>query len=96
MNQPVSPRAVSLASCVAEDALVGHQWEERPLVLPRSYRGMPGPGGRSGWLGEQGSRGEYRGLRGSHLKCKRRKYLIKKRKERKHKNTTVISKNTLK
>jgi hypothetical protein len=49
-----------------------------------------------GWLGEQGSRGEYRGLRGSHLKCKRRKYLIKKRKERKHKNTTVISKNTLK
>jgi hypothetical protein len=24
---------MSLAACVAEDSLVGHQWEERPLVL---------------------------------------------------------------
>jgi hypothetical protein len=28
---------VSLAAYVAEDGLVGHQWEERPLVLRRSY-----------------------------------------------------------
>jgi hypothetical protein len=28
---------VSLVAYVAEDGLVGHQWEERPLVLRRSY-----------------------------------------------------------
>jgi hypothetical protein len=28
---------VSLAAYVAEDGLVGHQWEERLLVLGRSY-----------------------------------------------------------
>jgi hypothetical protein len=39
--------------------LVGHQWEERPLVLRRSYdpvQGMPEPGSGSGWVGEQGGR----------------------------------------
>jgi hypothetical protein len=51
MNKPVLPRAMSLVAYVAEDGLVGHQWEERPLVLGRSYaqyRRMPGPGRRSG------------------------------------------------
>jgi hypothetical protein len=33
MNQPVPPELVSLAAYVAEDGLVGHQWEERNLVL---------------------------------------------------------------
>jgi hypothetical protein len=28
-----TPRAVSLVAYVAEDGLVSHQWEERPLVL---------------------------------------------------------------
>jgi hypothetical protein len=28
---------VSLVTYVAEDGLVGHQWEERPLVLGRLY-----------------------------------------------------------
>jgi hypothetical protein len=42
---------MALAAYVAEDGLVSHQWEERPLV---HYRGMPGPGSRSGWVGEQG------------------------------------------
>ena len=28
-----SPRAVSLVAYVAEDGLVGHQWENTPLVL---------------------------------------------------------------
>jgi hypothetical protein len=28
---------VSLAAYVAEDGLVGHHWEERPLVLQRLY-----------------------------------------------------------
>ena len=28
---------MSLAIYGAEDGLIGHQWEERPLVLQRSY-----------------------------------------------------------
>jgi hypothetical protein len=28
-----TPELLSLAACVAEDGLVGHHWEERPLVL---------------------------------------------------------------
>jgi hypothetical protein len=43
------------AAYVAEDGLVGHQWEERPLVPVGSMpqcRGMLGPGSGSGWLGE--------------------------------------------
>jgi hypothetical protein len=36
--EPTStPRAASLAAYVAEGGLVGHQWEERPLVLRRFY-----------------------------------------------------------
>jgi hypothetical protein len=57
---------MALAAYVAEDGLVGHQWEERPLALQRlympQYRGMPGPGSRSGWIGEQGEGGENRGF----------------------------------
>jgi hypothetical protein len=33
---------VSLAAYVAEDGLVGHQWEERALVLQRSYTPVQG------------------------------------------------------
>ena len=54
---PQPPRAVSLVAHVAENGLVGHQWEERPLVLQRSYaqyRRMPGQGSGSGAVGEQG------------------------------------------
>ena len=55
-----------LAAYVAEDGLVCHQWEERPLVLCRfyalhKYRGMPGPGSRSGWVDKKG---EWRGNMG--------------------------------
>jgi hypothetical protein len=49
---------MSLAAYVAEDGLVSHYWEERPLVLRRLYapvQRMPGPGSRSGWVGEQGA-----------------------------------------
>jgi hypothetical protein len=35
-NRP-PPQAVSLVAYVAEDDLVGHQWEEGPLLLWRSY-----------------------------------------------------------
>jgi hypothetical protein len=73
---------LSLAAYVAEDGLVGHHWEERPLGLANficpSTGKTPGPRSRSGWVGERGSgvRG-YRGLSGKHLKCKGSKYLIK-------------------
>ena len=43
------------AAYVAEDCLVGHQWEESPWSCESSMpqcRGMPGQGGRSGWVGE--------------------------------------------
>jgi hypothetical protein len=33
MNQPVPPEHKSLAAYVAEDGLVSHHWEERPLGL---------------------------------------------------------------
>jgi hypothetical protein len=50
---------MSLAAYVAEDDLVGHHWEERPLGLANficQYRGTPGPRSESGWVGEQGRR----------------------------------------
>jgi hypothetical protein len=40
---PVPHRTVSLFAYVAEDGLVvGHQWEESPLVLQRSYAPVQG------------------------------------------------------
>jgi hypothetical protein len=33
MNLPVPPEFVTLDAYVAEDALIGHHWEERPLGL---------------------------------------------------------------
>jgi hypothetical protein len=44
MNKPVPlpPRAVSLVAYVAEDDLVCHQWEDKPLVLRRSYAPVQG------------------------------------------------------
>jgi hypothetical protein len=38
----ITPRAVSLVAYVAEDGLVGHQEEEEPLVLQRSYAPVQG------------------------------------------------------
>jgi len=32
MDRPIAP-----AAFVAEDGLVGHQWEEKPVVLPMLY-----------------------------------------------------------
>jgi hypothetical protein len=57
---------MALAAYVAEDGLVGHQWEERPLVLSQ-YRGMLGPGSGSGWVSEQGVGGRDRGFSGGKL-----------------------------
>jgi hypothetical protein len=55
---------MALAVYVAQDSLLSHQWEERPLACEGSipqYRGMPGPGSGNGWVAEQG---EWRGDRG--------------------------------
>jgi hypothetical protein len=64
---------MSLAACVAEDSLVGHHWEERPLGLANfvcpsagERQGQEvGVGGWGSWVG-----GGYRGLSGWHLKFK--------------------------
>ena len=56
---------MALAIFVAEDGLVGHQWEERPWSCegsrPQCGR-MPGPGSESEWVGEQGEKGGDRGF----------------------------------
>jgi hypothetical protein len=48
---------MALTAYVAEDDLVGYQWEEKgPWSFEGSisqYRGMPGPGIGSRWVGEQ-------------------------------------------
>jgi len=48
-------RPMALAAYVAEDSFVGHQWEEKPLVLPRldpppQCRVMSWWGGGNGWV----------------------------------------------
>jgi hypothetical protein len=49
---------MSLAAYVAEDGLVGHHWEERPLdlanVICLSTGEKPGSRSGSGWVGERG------------------------------------------
>ena len=48
---------MALALYEAEDGLVGHKREERPLGLRASMpqcRGMPGQKGGSGWMGDWG------------------------------------------
>jgi hypothetical protein len=39
---PSTPKLVSLPAYVAEDGLVGHHWEERPLVLQTLYASVQG------------------------------------------------------
>jgi hypothetical protein len=56
---------MSLAAYVAEDGLVSHHWEERPLVLQTLYAPVQGnAGGQKAGVGGLGSRvgGGYRGL----------------------------------
>jgi hypothetical protein len=51
---------LSLAAYVAKDGLVGHQWEERPLVLQRSYAPVQGNARtrKQEWAGWEAGRGE--------------------------------------
>jgi hypothetical protein len=67
---------VSLVAYVAEDRLVIHQWEERPLVLQRSYAPVQGNARARkwewvGWGTAWG--GGYRGFEVYHWKCKFKK-----------------------
>jgi hypothetical protein len=41
---------MSIAAYVAEDSLVGHQWEERPLVLQRLYDPVQGNARKWEWV----------------------------------------------
>jgi hypothetical protein len=42
MNCPVPPELVSLAAYVAENGLVSHQWEERPLGIANFNKFLKG------------------------------------------------------
>jgi hypothetical protein len=57
---PHPPRTVSLVAYVADDGLVGHQWEERPLVLRRSYAPVQGNARarKQEWVGWGAGQGE--------------------------------------
>jgi hypothetical protein len=43
------PELVSLAAYVAEDGLVGHHWEERPLGIQTLYAPVQGHAGGKKW-----------------------------------------------
>jgi len=48
---------MALAAYVAQNILLNHQWEKRPLVLWNIYAPVQRnakPGSRSEWVGEQG------------------------------------------
>ena len=49
MNKPVPPELMSLAAYVAEDGLVGHRWEERPLGLANLYASVQGNARAKKW-----------------------------------------------
>jgi hypothetical protein len=54
---------MSLVAYVAEDSLVGHQWEERPLGLAKIICPVQGNARAwSGWVEEQREWGGYRGF----------------------------------
>jgi hypothetical protein len=56
---------MSLAAYVAEDGLVGHQWEEKPLVLQTLYAPVQGNTRAKKWEWvNRGAGGVYRGLSG--------------------------------
>ena len=54
MTHQCPPRAVSLVAYVAEDCLNGRRGPWSCEDHMSQYRGMPGPGSRSGWVGERG------------------------------------------
>ena len=68
-----TPELVSLAAYVAEDGLIGHHWEQRPLGIANFICLSTGErqGQEVGVGGQESSEGGgYRELSGQHLKCK--------------------------
>jgi hypothetical protein len=59
-SPPPPPELVSLFAYVAEDGLVGHQWEERSLVLRRLYAPVQGNARarKQEWVGWGSGQGE--------------------------------------
>jgi hypothetical protein len=53
---------MSLAAYVAEDGLVGHHWEERPLVLQRSYAPVQGNARAKKWQWVSREAGQGEGI----------------------------------
>jgi hypothetical protein len=58
-----TPEFMSLAAYVAEDGLVGHHWEERPLGLATLYTSVEGNARAKMW--EWVGRGVWRGIWGT-------------------------------
>jgi hypothetical protein len=66
---PHAPEFLSLVAYVAEDGLVGQQWEERPLVFRRSYVPVQGNARarKQQWVGWGAGRGEGIGSFGDSI-----------------------------
>ena len=60
---------MSLVAYVGEDGLGGHQWEERPLVLQRSYAHIQGNARvrKQEWVGWGAGWGEGIGYFGDNI-----------------------------
>jgi hypothetical protein len=73
---------MSLVEYVAEFGLVGHQWEERPLVLQRSYAPLQGNARarKQEWVGWGAAWQEGIGDFGDSIWNVNEEYLIKKKK----------------
>jgi hypothetical protein len=71
---------VSLVAYVAEDGLVGHHWEERLLVLQRSYAPVQGNARarKQEWMGWGAGRGKGMGDLGIAFEMQMRKIYNKK------------------
>ena len=61
---------MTLAAYVAEDGLIGHQWEERPLVLRRSYAPVQGNASarKQEWVGWEQARVRVQGTFGEETR----------------------------
>jgi hypothetical protein len=63
MNKPVPPELLCLAAYVTEDGLIGHHWEERPLVLERLYAPIHGNARDRKWEWMGWGAGQGEGIR---------------------------------
>ena len=72
---------LSLAAYVSKDGLVGHHVKRGPLDLQTLYAPVQGNtrAKKGQWVGRRLGVGGYGGLLIQHWKCKRGKYLIKKK-----------------